>query len=87
MTVAIHTLHVLPESELQGVSDRLLNTVASNAAHALHRCHRALELDGSAHDYSSSKWLPVVYDIASSLLASARPNDAPVDRASSAGCD
>jgi hypothetical protein len=77
MTVAVHTLHVLPESGSQDVGGRLLNTVASNAAHALHRCHRALELDGSAHGYSSSEWLPVVYDIASALLESARPNDEP----------
>ena len=77
MTVAIHMLHVLPESGLQDVGARLLNTVASNAAHALHRCNRALELDGSAHGYSSTEWLPVVYDMASAILESARADDEP----------
>ena len=77
MTVAIHMLHVLPESGSHDVGERLLTPIASNAAHALHSCHRALELDSSAHGYSSSEWLPVVYDIASALLESARPNDEP----------
>jgi hypothetical protein len=37
----------------------------------LHRCHRALELDGRAHDYTADEWLPAVYDIARRLLEEA----------------
>jgi hypothetical protein len=77
MKVAIHTLHVLPESDRTTSGERLLTTVASNAVHALHRRHRALELDGSAHGWCSREWLPVVYDIASALLESGRPSDEP----------
>lgn len=77
VTVAIHALHVLPESGFHDAGERLLTTVARNAAYALHRCHRALELDGSAHGYSSTEWLPLVYDTASALLESARRSDQP----------
>ena len=34
-------------------------------------------LGGAAREYASSDWLPIVYDIASALLESARPNDEP----------
>ena len=42
----------------------LLDTAETNAADALHRCHRALELDGHAHGYTADEWLPVIYDAA-----------------------
>jgi hypothetical protein len=50
----------------------LLDTAENNAADALHRCHRALELDGHAHDYIVEEWLPVIYDAAVPLLESSR---------------
>jgi hypothetical protein len=30
-------------------------------ADALHRCHRAPEIDGAAHGYTVEEWLPAVY--------------------------
>jgi hypothetical protein len=58
-----------PRGEL---AQQLLDTIDNNAAAALHRCHRALELDGQAHDYTADEWLPAVYDIAAPLLQQAR---------------
>ena len=70
MSVAIHVLHVLPD--VRGDLPRqLLDTTEKNAAEALRRCHRALELDGEACGYSAEEWLPVVYDIAGPVLESA----------------
>jgi hypothetical protein len=70
MSVAIHVLHALPD--VRGDLPRqLLDTTEKNAAEALRRCHRALELDGEARGYSAEEWLPVVYDIAGPLLQSA----------------
>lgn len=77
LSVAIHVLHALPDGARRGVTRQLLGTAEKNAADALHRCHRALELDGVAHNYTAGEWLPVVYDIAAPLLESARLNEEP----------
>jgi len=55
----------------QGLAD-LLDTAETNAADALHRVHRALELDGQADDYTADEWLPVIYDAAAPLLESSQ---------------
>jgi hypothetical protein len=70
-STAIHTLHALPDLE-GALPERLLEIARRNATDALHRCHRALERDGADHGYTAGEWLPVVYDIAGSLLRSAR---------------
>jgi GNAT superfamily N-acetyltransferase len=77
LSVTIHVLHVLPASARDGLAEQLLDTAEENAAHALHRCHRALELDGADHNYTTDEWLPVVYDIAAPLLESARSDQEP----------
>lgn len=77
LNVAVHVLHALPRSADSGLADQLLTTVETNAADALHRCHRALELDGRGHDYAADEWLPVVYDSAAPLLKSARLDQEP----------
>jgi hypothetical protein len=71
-SVAIHVLHALPASARDELGQQLVDTAGRNAADVLHRCHLALELDGRAHDHATNEWLPVVYDIAAPLLASAR---------------
>jgi hypothetical protein len=71
-SVAIHVLHVLPTSARCELAKQLVDTAGKNAAYVLHRCHLALELDGRAHDYAAYEWLPVVYDVATPLLESAR---------------
>jgi hypothetical protein len=68
LSVAIHVLHVLPATSDPGLVDQLLGNVEEHSAVVLHRCHRALDLDGQAHGYTANEWLPVVYDIAASLL-------------------
>jgi hypothetical protein len=70
--VAIHLVHALPDDTQAKLSDELLATAAINAADALRRCHRALELDGQAHGYTADEWLPVVYDAAAPLLESSQ---------------
>ena len=65
-------MHALPESARTKLAGELLDTAETNAADALHRCHRALELDGHAHDYTVDEWLPVIYDAAAPLLESSR---------------
>jgi hypothetical protein len=50
----------------------LLRNAENNSAVALYRCHKALELDGKAHDYTGEEWLPAVYDIAAPRLEAAR---------------
>jgi hypothetical protein len=72
LSVAIHLVHAIPESAGAKLADELLDTAETNAADALHRVHRALELDGQAHDYTADEWLPVIYDAAAPLLGSAR---------------
>jgi hypothetical protein len=75
--VAIHLVHALPDDAQGKLSDELLATADRNAADALHRCHRALELDGQAHSYVADDWLPVIYDTAASLLESSRLDQEP----------
>ena len=77
LSVAIHVLHVLPATSDCGVAVQLLENVEDNGAVVLHRCHRALELDGRAHGYTADEWLPAVYDIAAPLLKAARLNREP----------
>jgi hypothetical protein len=71
LSVAIHVLHILPPHSDPGLVEQLLGNVEEHGAVVLHRCHRALELDGRAHDYTADEWLPAVYDIAASLLKAA----------------
>jgi hypothetical protein len=72
LSVAIHTLHVLPPGVLGRQQAQLLDVIANNAATVLHRCHRTLELDSQAHGYAAADWLPIVYDTAMALLEAAR---------------
>ncbi len=72
LSVAIHVLHVLPDTARGGLAEQLVETADENAADVLYCCHRALELDGRDHDYTADEWLPVVYDIAAPLLETAR---------------
>jgi hypothetical protein len=72
LSVAVHVLHVLPSTTGGDLAPQLLGTIDENAAAALHLGHRALELDGRAHDYTAEEWLPAVYDIAALLLEEAR---------------
>jgi len=72
LSVAIHVIHVLPASGDLALRDRLLRNSENNSAVALHRCHRALELDGQAHDFRADEWLLAVYDTAAPLLETAR---------------
>src|SRR5437764_140250 len=48
LSVAIHLVHALPDGPRAKLADELLATAETNAADALHRCHRALEHDGHA---------------------------------------
>jgi len=77
LSVAIHLLHALPDSVQDRLGGSLLDTAETNVADALHRCHRALELDGDAHGYTADEWLPVIYDIACPLLESSRLDQEP----------
>jgi len=77
LNVAVHVLHMLPQGAREGLDVELLMTAEKNAADALHRCHRALELDGDAHGYTAEDWLAMVYDIALPLLESARGDHEP----------
>ena len=77
ISVAIHMLHALPATVQGTLPQQLLDTAERNAADALQRCHRALELDGDAHEYAADEWLPAVYDIAATLLSSARADEDP----------
>jgi hypothetical protein len=77
VSTAIHTLHALPndvEGELPG---QLLEIAQRNVADALACSHRSLELDGDDHGYHAEEWLPTVYEIAGSLLQSARLDTEP----------
>ncbi len=64
LNVAIHVIHALPDGPRGSICNELSETAERNAADALGRCHRTLELDAAAHNYAASQWLPVVYDIA-----------------------
>ena len=71
LSVAIHVIHVLREGGDPKLIDQLLDNAERHSAVVLHRCHRALELDGRAHQYEADDWLPVVTDSATSLLEAA----------------
>ena len=77
LSVAIHVLHALPDGAQDKLARELLAATETNAADALHRCHRALELDGLTHGYTTDEWLPAIYDIARPLLESSRPDQEP----------
>jgi hypothetical protein len=77
LTVAIHLLHALPPGVRGTLAGELLDTAEINAADALRRCHRTLELDGHAHGYTADEWLPVIYDAAAPLLESSRVDQEP----------
>jgi hypothetical protein len=72
LAIAIHVIHVLPDTTDPQLRDKLLGTAEVDSAIALHRCHRALELDGRANDYRAEDWLPAVCDGAAELLEGAR---------------
>lgn len=76
LSVAAHLVHVLPDARAK-LADELLATTETNATDALHRCHRALELDGLTHSYTADEWLPVIHDIAGPLLESSRLSPEP----------
>jgi hypothetical protein len=77
LSVAIHLLHALSPGVQDKIAGELLDTVETNAADGLHRCHRALELDGLTHSYTADEWLPVIHDIAGPLLESSRLDPEP----------
>jgi hypothetical protein len=77
LSVAIHLAHALPDGARAKLAAELLDTAETNAADALHRCHRALELDGRTHGYTADEWLPVIYDIAGPLLETSRLDHEP----------
>lgn len=77
LSVAVHLVHVLPEGARAKLADELLATAETNAADAVHRCHRALEHDGHAQGYTADEWLPVIYDAAAPLLESSRLDQEP----------
>jgi hypothetical protein len=77
LSVAIHLVHALPEGARVRLAADLLDTAETNAGDALHRTHRALELDGLAHGYTADEWLPVIYDGAAPLLEFSRLDQEP----------
>jgi hypothetical protein len=77
LSVAVHLVHAIPAGPRTKLADELLATTATNAADALHRCHRTLELDGLAHGYTAEEWLPVICDAAAALLESSRLDQEP----------
>ena len=89
LAVAANVLHVLPAvAERAPVADELLSTLDLTAAGSLHRCHLALEADGSSRDYQTEDWLPLVYDQAMHALLDASPSADPpslVEHAQQAG--
>ena len=77
VNTAIHTLHALPKDVKGELPGQLLEIAQRNVVDALGCCQRALELDGADHGYHAEEWLPTVYDIAGSLLQSARVDSEP----------
>ena len=75
--VAVHVLHAVPSAGTGALAQQLLDTAGRKATDTLRRCHRALELDGQAHNYTAGDWLPVVYDTAAPLLESSRLDQEP----------
>jgi hypothetical protein len=72
LSVAIHLVHAIPDGARAKLAAELFDTAETNAADALHRCHRALELDGHVHGDTADAWLPVIYHAAAPLLESSR---------------
>ena len=62
----------MPQAVDRELPKQLVEIAHRNVADALHRCHRALELDSTDHGYSVDEWLPTAYDIAGQSLQSAR---------------
>jgi hypothetical protein len=77
LSVAIHLVHAIPDGARAKLAAELFDTAETNAADALHRCHRALELDGRARGYTADEWLPVIYDAAAPLLESSQLDQDP----------
>ena len=77
LNVAIHVVHVLPDRAPGSVCHELIAIAEKNAADALGRCHRTLELDAAAQGYTAGEWLPVVYDIAGPMLQSRLDTEPP----------
>jgi hypothetical protein len=77
LNVAIHVLHALPAGVQDKLAEELLDTAETNAADALHRCHRVLELDGLSHGYTAEEWLPVICAGAAPLLESSQLDQDP----------
>lgn len=77
LDVAVYVLHMLSATAHGDLACRLVDNAQQSAAAALHRCHRALELDGANGNYTAEEWLPVVCDHAAQLLKSARLNEEP----------
>jgi hypothetical protein len=77
LDVAVYVLHMLRSGAQGDLAPRLVDNAEHNAAAALHRCHRALQLDGATHSYTAEEWLSVVCERASQLLKSARLNEEP----------
>src|SRR5450755_2952167 len=46
LSIAVHVLHALPSTPRGELQHQLVDTIDKNGTAALHRCHRALELDG-----------------------------------------
>jgi hypothetical protein len=76
-SVAIHVLHVLPETAPDELADQLVGTASRNVTTALRRGDRALERDGADHDYRADEWLPLITEIAGRTLQSACLNEDP----------
>ena len=77
LDVAVYVLHMLSGTTQDELAPRLIGNAEQSAAAALHRCHRALELDGTNHSYTAEEWLPVICDRAAELLKSARLDEEP----------
>lgn len=74
---AIHVLHALPDGAQDKLARELLAAAETNAADALQRCHRTLELDGLTHGYAADERRPVISDITGPLLESSRLDQEP----------
>ena len=89
LAVTANVLHVLPPATSGSpVAEALLSTLDITASGSLHRCHLALEADGSSRDYRPEDWLPLVYDEAMHALLDASPAADPpslVEHAQEAG--
>lgn len=75
--VAVYVLHLLRVGAQGDLARQLVENADRNAASALHRCNRALELDAAAHAYTTEEWVPRICDVAARLLGSARLDQEP----------